>query len=379
MLGRPRRATLPSRGLWRITDDRIVAIDRSYPGPTTVLVPSEDVLTLSVDLPFATRRQRIDNLPFALEDAVAEPLQSLHFALGSELSPRRHLCGIVRHDRMQRWMSLLDANDLDTCILTPDALTLPLPQTGSWAVRTDAGRALVRTDQGTGFALPARDLPTAWAAAGKPRLRPMGEPLPEAMLEGVEETAALFGSVGEPTLIIPPLDLRQGVYASARLSETSGIVKTLAAIAAVGVVAHIGILAVDVFVLDQMADRHEVEARALVQQFAPQTQPGDDLMAVVDRTLPSSVGATPVFTRLLGQTSQALSSAGFPVTFRSVAYEAGSGLSLGVVVPDEPALQASVASLNGAGLTATGAPAGADAPAASGLNASIQIARGAAR
>ena len=55
MLGRPARSNLPCRGLWRIVDDRIIAVDRAWDGPTTVLAPSEDVLTLTVDLPFPTR------------------------------------------------------------------------------------------------------------------------------------------------------------------------------------------------------------------------------------------------------------------------------------------------------------------------------------
>lgn len=378
MLGRPLRSNLPNRGLWRIVDDRIMAVDRAWPGPTTVLVPSEDVLTLAVDLPFATRRQRETALPFAIEDAVAEPLASLHCALGVELSPRRHLAGVVRHGRMQTWLAMLATADLDPAILTPDALTLPLPSTGVWTVRIDDGRALVRTDQGSGFALPARDLPGAWVAAGKPRLAPMGGGLPEAMLEGVEAETVQLGPVGEPVAVIPPLDLRQGVYAAVRTGAPTALT-TLAMIAGVGVLAHMTLLAVDTFMLHRMAETREVEARALLAQIAPQLAAGEDLGAAADRVLPQAGSGVRPFTRLLAQTSQALPGAGGAVAFASLDYRDAGTLDLGVTVPDAATLDRAVGALKAAGLNASGAPAGVDqASAGIGLNAAIRI-DGAAR
>ncbi len=376
MLGRPQRSNLPSRGLWRIVDDRIIAVDRAWAGPTTVLVPSEDVLTLAVDLPFATRRQREAALPFAVEEAVAEPLAALHCALGMELSPRRHLAGMVRHARMRSWLAMLATADLDPAVVVPDALTLPVPTAGGWTVRTDDGRALVRTDQGTGFALPARDLPTAWTAAGRPRLTVIGGDLPETMREGIEDDAVLLGSVSEPELVVAPLDLRQGIYGAVRVGAPSAL-KTVAMIAGVGVLAHVGILAIDTFVLHRMAEAREAEARTLLQQVAPQLAPGEDLIAAADRALPQAGGGAKPFTRLLGQTSGALPSAG-QVAFTTLAYDDPGTLALGVTVPDAAALERAVGALNAAGLTATGGPAGADQPtAAGGLNAAITV--GAAR
>ncbi len=377
MLGRFQKSNLPSRGLWRIVDDRIIAVDRAWAGPTTVLVPSEDVLTLAVDLPFATRRQRETALPFAVEEAVAEPLAALHCALGMEMSPRRHLAGMVRHARMRQWLAMLATADLDPAVLVPDALTLPLPGARAWTVRTDEGRALVRTDQGTGFALPARDLPTAWSAAGQPRLSVMGGDLPETMRDGIEDDSVLLGSVAEPEAVIAPLDLRQGIYGAVRIGAPSAL-KTVAMIAGVGVLAHIGILAVDTFVLHRMAETREAETRLLLQQIAPQLTPGEDLIAAADRALPQGGGGVRPFTRLLGQTSGALPPAG-AVAVSTLNYEDPGALALGVTVPDAATLERAIAGLQAAGLDASGGPAGVDqaAAGAGGLNAAIRI--GAAR
>lgn len=379
MLGRPLGSKLPSRGLWRIVDDRIIAVDRAWPGPTTVLVPSEDVLILAVDLPFATRRQRETALPFAVEDAVAEPLAALHCALGQEIAPRRHLAGIVRHGRMREWLAMLATADLDPAILTPDALALRTPAPGAWTLRIDDGRGLVRTDQGAGFALPARDLPTAWLAAGKPRLSVQGGDLPETMLEGVEAETAMLGAIGEPVAVLPPLDLRQGLYAAVRVGGPAGVARTLAMIAGVGVLAHLSILAVDALLLDRMADRREVEARALLTQISPQLAPGEDLAAAAERVLPQAGSGVRPFTRLLAQTSQALPGAVGAVAFASLAYTDTGALDLGVTVPDAATLDRAVGALKAAGLNASGAPAGVDqAAAGQGLNAAIRI-DGAAR
>ena len=376
MLGRPARSNLPSRGLWRIVDDKIIAVDRSYAGPTTVLAPSEDVLILAVDLPFPTRAQRLANLAYALEDAVGEPLAALHFALGTEVAPRRHIAGVVRHARMQSWIALLNEADLDTSILLPDALTLPMPSSGAWVVKAEGPRALVRTDNGAGFALPLSAIDAAWTAAGRPRLQTVGDPLPEALADGVESEAALLGAMGETVAVLPPLDLRQGAYAATRSGAPSAA-RTLALVAGIGVLAHIGILGVDTFLLHAMAEKKEAEARTLLQSVAPQIAAEDDLIAAADRILPSAGGGVRPFTRLLAQTSAALPGAG-AVAFNTATYAPGS-LDLGVAVSDVATLDRAVAALNASGLTAAGAPAAVDAAqATNGLNATLRITPGGA-
>ena len=377
MPGRPARSNLPSRGLWRIVDDRILAVDRSWAGPTTVLVPSEDVLTLTVDLPFPTRAQRLNNLPYALEDAVAEPLPTLHFALGQEVAPRRHIAGVVRHGRMQGWLTVLDAADLGTALLVPDALTLPVPPTGAWVVRVEGPRALVRTDNAAGFAVPLSMLESAWAAAGRPRIVPLGDPLPGTLSEGVDASVVVADPAGDPLVVLPPLDLRQGPYAAARPTALSAG-RTLALVAGIGVLAHISILGLDTLLLHGMAEKKEAEARAVLQSVAPQVAATDDPVAAADRLLPGAGGGNRAFTRTMAQTSGALPGAGV-IAFNRAAWTPGD-LDLTVVVPDASTLDRAVQALNASGLSATGTPAAVDAVTATGgLNASIRIATGGAR
>jgi general secretion pathway protein L len=350
-----------------------LAVDRAWAGPTTVLVPSEDVLTLTVDLPFPTRAQRLQNLPYAMEDAVAEPLASLHFALGQEVAPRRHIAGVVRRARMDQWIALLAGEDLDAAILLPDALTLPIPPAGVWAVRkAEGGRALIRTDNGAGFAVPLAMLDSAWKAAGQPRIAAIGDPLPDAMAEGVDATAAMVDPAGDPLMVLPPLDLRQGPYAATRPTAASAG-RILALVAGIGIVVHMAILGVDALLLHGMAEKKEAEARAVLQAVAPQVAATDDPVAAADRLLGGAGAGGRPFTGLLSRTSQALPGAGV-VAFNRVAYQPG-GLDMAVVVPDASTLDRAVQSLNASGLTATGTPGVADvAASAGGLNATLTVA-----
>lgn len=375
MPGRTANSNLTIRGLWRIVDDRIIAVDRSYAGPTTVLVPSEDVLTLTVDLPFATRAQRLENLAYALEDAVGEPLASLHFSLGMEVAPRRHIAGVVRHARMQSWIALLTEAGLESALLIPDALTLPVPSPGAWVVKADETRALVRTDNGAGFATPLSMLDAAWNAAGRPRLQTVGAPLPEALADGVEESVALLDPAGQSTAVLAPLDLRQGAYAAVR-TGTPSPARTLALVAGLGVLAHIAILGVDTVLLHNMAEKKEAEARAVLQAVAPGVAATDDPLTVAERIAPSSGGNRP-FIQLMARTSGALPGAG-AAPFDTVVYEPGT-LDLTVAVADAAALDRVVTALNASGLNASGAPAAVDAGrAANGLNATLHITPGGA-
>lgn len=375
MPGRPARSNLPSQGIWRIVDDRIIAVDRAWAGPTTVLVPSEDVLTVVVDLPFATRAQRAANLGYALEDVVAEPLANLHFALGAEVTPRRHIAGVVRHDRMRVWIALLTEAGLEPAILTPDALALPTPPAGVWTVKAEGERALVRTDTGAGFALPLSAFDAAWEAAGKPRIATVGEPLPQALADGVEAETPLTDASGDPLLILSPLDLRQGAYAAIRPTATSAL-KTLALVAGLGVVAHLGLLGLDALLLDRMADKKEAEARSVLQTVAPQLSPDEDVIAAADRVLPSGGGGGGrPFTQLLARTSGGLPGAG-AVVFNGATYAPGS-LDLAVAASDQATLDRAVQALTASGLSATAAPAAAAPGATTGVAANLRVAEAA--
>ena len=365
------RTSIAASGLWRLTDTGVIPVDRSWAGPATVLAPNEDVLLLAVDLPFASRRQRQSAAPFAVEAMIGQPLDQVHVALGMEISDRRHLCGVVRRETMIRWIALLDRHGLGHCILTPDALVLTMPPMDAWQLMIDGDRALVRSGDATGFAIPVVDLPTAWEAAGRPRLFSSGAPLPEMMQTGMDDLSITPGGSDAPVLVIPPLDLRQGDFAAVR-SRSVSPARTLGLVIGLGVLAHLAIFSVDTFALDRAADRAESVVRRRLAEQAPGID-ATNLAAAVDRVAPAASGGDGAAIAMMTRTSRAL--AGQALAFRSISFTPDAATQLAVTAPNIEALNAGVRALASSGLAAearleplieTGSPAG-------GVNAAIAV------
>ena len=198
-------------GIWSLVGGPLHEIERFDIGPAILLVPTEQVLLLTADLPLQGLRRRAEALPFAIEDRIAQPLGAAHIALGAELSPQRHLVGVVSHDVMRGWLSEIAAAGIGHARIVPDALALPVPAAGFWSVDLAGARALIRRDDGTGLALPASHIVTAWTAAGRPRCISCGDSLPAEMAgeQRAPEPARWTDTA---------LDLRQGAYAVPRTS-----------------------------------------------------------------------------------------------------------------------------------------------------------------
>lgn len=291
-------------------------------GAATMLVPGEAVRLLAVDLPLPTRAKRIEALPFAVEEMIADPLDAVHVALGAELAPRRFLVGVVRHAQMLAWVEEAAAAGHPNAAFIPDALALPRPDAGEWAVEVGETRAVVRSGDGTGFAIPAPLLRAAWEAAGRPAIRNYGVALPEDM-------GALPAELGELSLARriaePALDLRQGAYARRRAAALPGWGRRLFWVGAIGLTAHVGIAAADTLMLRSIADRREDDTRMLVASAAPGVPTGaDDLAGTVADLLPEPKRYS-AFLPLLSRVSTVLAPMNGQLSVRSIGFQ-GSAL-----------------------------------------------------
>lgn len=337
-----RQQTGPVTGVWSLDSEGLVLADTAWTGTPLVLVPTEDVLLLAVDLPIANRTRRAAALPFAVEDQVSEPIEALHAALGAELSPGRYLAGVVRHDRMVQWCALLDAAGLERAAVLPDALSLPAPGVGCWAVAADGDRLLVRTHDGAAFAVPSSAFPGVWETADRPQLVSYGEPLSD---EFAAEPTGPGWSGPSTTAASIPLDLRQGRYA--RRSNSSPWLQRLLLVAISGVLAHAAIYAVDTVALIRSADARRAEVAVLVAAAGGPT--GGDLAATAEAMLPgtnNASGLLPLFSRV----ARALQPIGQTIALQSVAYERAAGLTMEVEASDLAGLQEAETALRGAGL-----------------------------
>jgi general secretion pathway protein L len=336
-------------GIWSLGIGGLAEVERFDLGPAIVLVPTEQVLLLTAELPLPGLRRRAEALPFAIEDRIAAPLSAVHIALGAELSPQRHLAGVVAHTVMRDWVAALAAAGLGHARIVPDAVALPVPAAGFWSVDLAGGRALVRSDDGAGLALPADHLPAAWAAAGRPRCIAYGDALPVEMAgdEGALEPEPLAARLGAPAI-----DLRQGVYALPR-SGMPTLARRIALVAALGLIAHGAIAGADTLALDHIASQRAAETRTLLAQVAPDATIGDDVAASAADIVPENGSGPSSFLPLLVRVGGALRQMGPAAALRSIAFDASANtLMLQVETADMAGLQRVAGALSAQGLAA---------------------------
>ena len=344
-----------SSGIWELANGRltqIVAVDRKQ---TIVLILSEQVLTLTVQLPPMSASRRREALPFAIEDRIAEPLSEVHVALGAEVGEGVFLAGVVRHELMQQWLEQLDKARLERASLVPDALALPVPGADSWSVDVTGNRAIVRAGDGTGFALPRALLEAAWRAAGEPACIDYGAPSPP-LLHAAQ--TRLESEPVERRLLTPALDLRQGAYAAPR-ERINPLWKRVAAVTAVGLLAHGAIAAADTLALANIAAQRQAEVQSLAGSLQPRPAMGGDASAELTDMLPEGDAAPGPFLPLLWQTANALTGLDRPTSWRSIDFESnGRTLTIEFDTNQTAELQRLAAALNRAGLNAQPRPAG---------------------
>ena len=331
-------------GVWTLAGNGLIIAEPD--APATVLVPTEQVLLLAVDLPLASRARRLEALPFAIEDRIADSVDAVHLAVGAELAPKRYLVAVVRHDVMIDWVERARAAGLGNAAMVPDALALPVPADGAWSVDLDGSRAVVRAGDGTGFACAASMLMPAWEAAGRPPATAYGAPLPAEMMLG---EAVLQPEPLARRLLLPALDLRQGAYARRR--AVSNVWRRIAWIVAIGAAAHASIALADTVMLTVIANRRAAETQALLATVAPGVPVTGDVAATAAALLPRGGGGVPqTFLPLLTRLSAALAPLG-GIDARTIDF-AGNALTMDI--DGQPGLAARIrAALAGARVTAT--------------------------
>lgn len=337
--------------IWLLDGDRLVNGDGYGIGPAIALVRSEHVLLLAVSLPpLASVIRRREALPFAIEEHIAEPLDRVHIALGTETAPGVWLAAVVSHELMTQWCDYLVEAGLDRARLVPDVLALPVPEAGSWSVGLAGERAMVRADDGSGFAVPLALLDAAWRAAGEPACIAYGEPL----LPQFGATQAPLTS--EP--LAPAIDLRQGRYAPPR-RPFNPLWQRIALVAGLGALAHGAIAVADTIALAHLAQQRSAQVRAVGASLQPPVEIGPDLGSAIVALAPDAAATGPSrFMTLLSRSAGALAggqAAGGPATavWRSVSFDSAAGtLTIELETGNIVDLQHIAQALTNAGLSA---------------------------
>jgi general secretion pathway protein L len=103
-----------------------------------VLVPAEDVLLTEARVAARNRAQRLQALPFAIEDQLLAPVEELHFAASDGVGDEVGVA-VVAKSTLGGWLDRLIAAGIRPDVLLPESLALP--------ATTDRGTAIVESDR----------------------------------------------------------------------------------------------------------------------------------------------------------------------------------------------------------------------------------------
>jgi general secretion pathway protein L len=118
-----------------------------------VLLPGEDVLTTTVNLPKKRRRQALKALPFMLEDSVASDFTLEHAAVGPDNAQGQTLVAITRKQQLRDLLKVFTDAGITPYRMLPDYAMLP-ENPDTWQIMISGDRAMVRCPDSTGFSAP---------------------------------------------------------------------------------------------------------------------------------------------------------------------------------------------------------------------------------
>lgn len=122
-------------------DDQLPNLPREL--PTTLLVPGESVLLLTVHLPKTSTAQLRRAVPYALEEQLIDNVENLHFAIGKQNSDGNVLVAIVQKTLLQAWLDQCQRWQFEPNVILPDFLAVGALE-NTWHIYLDGDRALVR-------------------------------------------------------------------------------------------------------------------------------------------------------------------------------------------------------------------------------------------
>lgn len=284
-----------------------------------VLVPSVDVRLTRVTVPAHQTAKVLQAAPYALEDQLAEDVETLHFALGPRQADGSHPVAVVAKARMEEWLAPLRERGLRADAVIPETLCLPATETERWSALAEPGHITVRTSAYAGFGCITEDLPMFLEMAAPEKKIPLRIVIPRSFdgdLTQLQWPVELLPGFSEPLeallqnyQALTTINLLQGAY-----SQSEGIKRHLqpwriaAALALIWIALGWTNHAVQAFKLGRELHAQEEQNIQRYQQIFPGETRIVDLAAQTEQHLTGSGKAQGSFTALLESLAGGLSS-----------------------------------------------------------------------
>lgn len=154
---------------WAVSDDRgklsasveygtlAEAADMVDGRRVTLVLPADDVLLAEAVVPGGSLARALQAVPYALEELVADDVDSLHFALGSKGSKDTYPVAVIGHAVMEQVTEQCNDAGLRPTEIVPETLALPQLEGSSadihtWSALLDQDQCVVRLERHKGFA-----------------------------------------------------------------------------------------------------------------------------------------------------------------------------------------------------------------------------------
>lgn len=316
------------------------------PAHWQLVLPVEAVTACAVQLPTQKARWVRQALPFAVEELLAEDVESMHLALGEQLADGRHRVYALRADWLRDCLALFAAQPPQAIRMDADML----PHQGSqllwlqsrWVLGGEAPwRLAVQAADWSALAesCPQPRMVLATAEQSAPEPHDEQHPLEDAHLWLVEQGGGI--------------DLAQGAFALRQGDDGWQRWRPLAAVLALCVLLQWGFNLAQGWYLQREADAYAASSEALYRELFPQDSKLINLRAQLDQHLAQSSTAGSALLGLLGEVSAALYAEGEPqVQVNQLDYSAVRGdLSLQLQAPGFAELEGLRERLQQAGLS----------------------------
>ena len=123
-------------------------------------MPGTDVRLSQAAVPARQASKALLAIPYALEDQLADDVETVHFALGARLAGDEWPVAAVSKARLEAWLEPFRTRGARIDLLLPESLCLPLPGDGRWSVLMETELATVRSAAFGGFVCRPADLLT---------------------------------------------------------------------------------------------------------------------------------------------------------------------------------------------------------------------------
>src|SRR5690554_4677655 len=121
------------------------------------LIPGDEALFCFADIPAKQARYIRQALPFAVEEQLAQDVDTVHLALGN-VSDDGYRVAAIDHQRMALWReTFLDWEGAELEAIFPDAALVPL-RDHDWAICLGEGTALLASRRGEWMTMKAENL-----------------------------------------------------------------------------------------------------------------------------------------------------------------------------------------------------------------------------